>query len=245
MSCRYVALLSIVGVLAAGESQHAAAQAVTPTVTSTRPCVSAAVGHELTGAGWTPGGEVRLRGRYVFAGESSEAFDETVRVDGTGRFTFTASVPGGEAITVRTEVAAEDLARTAAGMPPEQRTAATRYEATFFGVFYRPWNTDGPATGRPGRVARLEAMGWLGPQRSTDTLYAHYFRRGGDRWRTVRVGRLRGACGSLKVRFREFPWRNVRSGTYTIRFDTLPIASDLTWDSIGYLRVRVRNGRQM
>lgn len=241
MQRRQQVLISLAAALVAVDAQAAAAQEPTPTLTSTRPCVSAAVGHEITGTGWTPGGKVQVRARYVLGSDSGEAFDRTVQADDAGRIRLTASVPGGEAITVRTEVTAEDVTRQAAGAPVEQRTATTQFKATFFGVFYRPWNTDGPATGRPGRVATLEAMGWLGPAaRLTDTLYAHYHRVGDRRWRTVRVGRLRGACGGAKFRFREFPWKHVKRGTYTIRFDTMPVASDATWDSIGFKRVRVR-----
>jgi hypothetical protein len=239
-SRRPLIIIACAGVLAGAAPQSAAAQTPAPTLASARPCVSAAVGHELTGTGWTPGGQVRVRGRYVLGAEEAEAFHETVRADDAGRIAFGAGVPDGEAITVTTVVTAEDLARTVAGAPAEQRIAGTRYRATFHGVFYRPWNTDGPATGRPGRVATIEAMGFIGPARLTDTLYAHYHRTGDTRWRTVRVGRLRGACGGLRARFREFPWRRPKRGTYTVRFDTSPVASDATWDSGGYARVRVR-----
>lgn len=254
MSRHHLAVIGFAGITLAGatlgapgapsprrSTAQASVPSPTPTLKSTRPCVSASVGHELTGTGWTPDGLVRVRGRYIVGKSSGKAFDRKVRADAEGRIHFTANVPDAEAITVRTEVTAEDVSRTAAGDPVEERTARTRYRATFYGVFYRPWNTDAPAKGRPGRAATIEAMGWIGPQvHLTGTLYAHYARLGDDpRWRTFRVGRLTGACRSFKGRFREFPWKQPKPGIYTVRFDTMPRASDSTWDSIGYRRVRV------
>ena len=242
MSRRHLALtgLTLAAVAVAGASAHpVVAQTPPPTIVSTYPCVSAAVGHDLTGTGWTPGGKVRIRGRYVIGKETGEAFDEMVTADEEGRIRFTYGVPDGEALTVGTEVTAQDLARTAAGAPVEQRSARTEYQATYYGVFYRPWNKRG-AKGRPGHVGTIEASGWIGrAARLTGVVYAHYYRAGDERWRSFRVGRLRGDCGALKVRFREFPWKRPKPGSYTLRFDTMPFGSALTWDSVGYLRVRV------
>ena len=129
--------------------------------------------------------------------------------------------------------------RAAAGAPLEQRQASTRFKLTWFGSFYRPWNTDGPAVGRPGRVRTLQASGYVRGN-LTKVLYVHYIRLTGSRKvTTVRVGRLRGSCGALKVRFREFNFRPVPRGTYRVTFDTNPASDDNVYDSPGYDRVKI------
>jgi hypothetical protein len=51
-------------------------------------------------------------------------------------------------------------------------------------------------------------------------LYAHWV-RAGERRRTVALGRLRGACGSLTRRLRRgFPFRPVDPGTWHVAFNT-------------------------
>jgi len=117
-------------------------------------------------------------------------------------------------------VTAEDVTRAAAGAPVEQRQAATSFKITWYGPFYRPWNTNSAAIGRPGRIRTLEASGYLSGN-LTKVLYAHYI-RGGGQVKTVRVGRLHGQCGGLKVRFREFNFRPVPRGTYQVTFDKDP-----------------------
>lgn len=58
--------------------------------------------------------------------------------------------------------------------------------------------------------------------------------------KTVRVGRLSGACRGLKKRFRAFDFRPVAAGTYRVTFDTNPFSDDNVADSPGYRRVKVR-----
>ena len=238
---RIVKALVASAVCTVGAAGPAAAQTppTAPTLKAALPCFSEATDAEVTGEGWTPGGQVRLRGRYV-SGGAGEALDVTVTADAQGRIVFASRVPNDSGRVRGVEMTAEDLTRTAAGAPPEQRTATTRFSLSWFGVFYRPWNTDGPARGRPGRVRTIEAAGWLGSTRRSDTLYAHYYRLGTGRFRTVRVGRLTGPCGTLKRRFREFAFRPVPRGTYRVFFDTEPFTSDTTFDAVSYLRVRVR-----
>jgi len=149
-------------------------------------------------------------------------------------------VPDEEARTYEIFATAEDLTRRGAGAPAEQRVATTEFKLTWWGPFYRPWNTrSGAAIGRPGRRRTLEASGYL-DGRLTNVLYAHYVHLATERHTTVRVGRLRGSCGGLRVRFKEFDFRPVRRGTYTVRFDTSPFFSDNVYDSPGYRRVKVR-----
>jgi hypothetical protein len=70
-----------------------------------------------------------------------------------------------------------------------------------------------PASGAPGRILRINARGFT----TGKTLWAHVTR--GRSNRTIRIGRLKGACGSLKARKRLLP-RNAAIGVHTLQFDT-------------------------
>ena len=62
--------------LTASLAALALAQAPPPTLVSAHPCFSPESGAQLTGAGWTAGGQVRLVGRYVES--DAPALDHTV-----------------------------------------------------------------------------------------------------------------------------------------------------------------------
>ena len=70
-----------------------------------------------------------------------------------------------------------------------------------------------PAFGSPGRRLSIKANGFS----TGKTLWAHV-RRGKSK-RTLKIGRLSGACGGLKTRRRLLP-ENASVGVYTIQFDT-------------------------
>ena len=199
-----------------------------PTLETSSPCASSATGVQLTGTGWTPSGQVRLRGRYVASG--ADALDHTVTADVNGRIEFSSGLPNSDARRWRVEVTAEDVAR------PELRASAA-FTLSWFGPFFRPWNTDGAARGRPGKVSQIEASGYI--EETGRSLYAHYVLRG-EHVATVRVGRLSGPCGSLKRRFRQFAFKPVPRGTYSVYFDTTSLFSDSTLDAPSYRRVIVR-----
>jgi len=202
--------------------------AATPTLESALPCVSPTTGSQLTGTGYTPNGQVRLRGRYLPAGRP--ALDHTVTADVNGRITFTSGVPNDDASRVKIEVTAEDVTH------PELR-ATVGFTMSWFGPFFRPWNTSKAAPGRPGRTSQIEASGYV--EESGSVLYAHYVLRD-EHVATVRVGRLTGPCGALKRLFRQFAFKPIPRGTYSVYFDTMPLFSDNTYESPGYRRVVVR-----
>src|SRR4051794_11225149 len=198
-----------------------------PTLKATLPCASPLTGQQLTGSGWTSGGQVHLTGRELPSG--TDALDTTVTADVDGAIEISSAVPADAAVRRTLEVTAQDVAH------PEL-TATTRFKLTWWGPFIRPWNTDGPAIGHPGRLILIDVSGYIGEPR---VLYAHYVLRG-EQAAVVRVGRLRGPCASLKRRVRQFPFKPVRRGTYSVYFDTTPQFSDSTFDSPGYNRVVVR-----
>jgi hypothetical protein len=70
-----------------------------------------------------------------------------------------------------------------------------------------------PATGAPGRRMTIKASGFT----TGKTLWAHVTK--GKSKRTLKVGRLSGACGGLKTRRRLLP-QSARFGLHTIQFDT-------------------------
>jgi hypothetical protein len=200
----------------------------TPTLESALPCASPQSGSRFTGTGYTPSGAVRLRAHYVVG--SDEILDHTVTADVNGNIELTSGIPAGDAVRRQVELTAEDVAH------PELK-AAVRFTMSWFGPFFRPWNTHGPAPGRPGKTSMIEASGFILDHGRT--LYAHYVLR--DRLiATVRVGRLSGPCGALKRRFRQFAFKPVPRGTYSVYFDTVSSFSDSTFDAPGYKRVVVR-----
>ena len=205
--------------------------AAAPTLESSLPCFSPETNAQLTGTGWTPNGQVRLLGHYVVSGEP--ALDHTVMADVNGQIEMSSGLPNGDARRFRVEVTAQDVAH------PELQ-ASVRFTLSWFGPFFRPWNTSGAAPGRPGKVSQIEASGYI--HEIGQTLYVHYVRR--DRHvATVRVGRLQGPCGQLKRSFRQFAFKPVRPGTYSVYFDTTRLFSDSTYESPGYRRVVVRRPR--
>jgi hypothetical protein len=70
-----------------------------------------------------------------------------------------------------------------------------------------------PANGAPGRRMSVKASGFT----TGKTLWAHVTK--GKSKRTVKIGRLSGACGGLKTRKRLLP-QNAAFGLHTIQFDT-------------------------
>jgi hypothetical protein len=78
----------------------------------------------------------------------------------------------------------------------------------------------GPETGAPNRMLRIRARGFKGGR----TLWAHVRRRGNRgggpvRTRTVRIGRVRGRCWTVRARKRLFR-RSTAPGRYRVQFDT-------------------------
>ena len=214
--------------LTASLAALALAQAPPPTLVSTHPCFSPETGAQLTGTGWTAGGQVRLVGRYLE--NDTPALDHTVTADGDGQLDFSSGLPAGDAVRLKVEVTATDVSH------PE-RTATVGFKLSWFGPFFRPWNTDGPARGRPGKVSTIEASGYVNEIGAS--LYAHYVLRG-EAVKSVRVGRLTGPCGALKKHFRQFAFKPVPKGTYSVYFDVHPVFGGLSEGSPRYERVVVR-----
>jgi hypothetical protein len=189
----------------------ATASAATLAVSPVKSCYRSGERIGLTGTGFTPNSTV------------------TIAVDGSTLGTAptdpTGAIPAGGTLTVAQRsgekvknVTATDNANTA-----NVGTIGLRVSAFTVGV--RPRN------GKPGARLRIAARGYLG----RGTLRAHIVR--GSSRRTVRVGRLKGACGSGTFRKRLFS-RNTAPGVYRVQFDTRRRYSRSTREKITY-RVRI------
>jgi hypothetical protein len=150
----------------------------------------------VTGSGFTPSVRhpVTLDGR-PFGGLTADALG---RVDGY----FAAPRP----LTARTSRRVVRLGMTDGADP-----------ATTAAVAFRVVHTDVSITPKqvtPGLV-NYSALGFT----SGRDLYIHYVRRGRYQ-RTVKLGRLSGACHTLRTRAAMFPFRPVRSGVWRLIFNT-------------------------
>jgi len=191
----------------------------------------------MTGSGFTPNGQVTLDNAFIYPDgqqESGPQVHETA--DAEGRLLRSGALNEIDVDHFTWRVTATDVTRAAQGAPESERIATTSFTASFFGIFVKAWNTDGPARGRPGHRITLDAGGFTGDIGSA--LYMHYLRRGRV-VHTQRLGRIKGPCGTLTRKIREFAFRPVPAGTYKIRFSSHKVF-DRRRDKIGYKAVVVR-----
>jgi hypothetical protein len=226
-----------VGLFALGVCASSAQAA--PTITVDRPCFSFAADLALTGHGFTPGGQVAVSAAYIDGpGNEQDAGSFTLTADATGTINDGFDFPQMTSDPTDFRITAEDKTLAAQGAAVPDRTATLTTKVSGYGVFYRPWNTNGPAHAHPGRRAKLEILGFIGTV--THNVYAHYVLRGRP-VKTLYVGRLHGACGLLTVmHFRQFAFRPVPPGNYRIVFDTWPQYNESSGEGTGFKSVIVR-----
>jgi hypothetical protein len=190
MRVRHVALPALL--TATALAVPAAAQAATLTATVNKACYGTADRVPLSGAGFIPGATVTVTQGPTVLSPSPVA-------DPTGGFSGTAGVQPPARKEVTTSYSATDQTNIAFSQP-------IRFSQTSIG---------GRKAGDNGLIQRIRTRGFTTGGR---TMYAHV-RRGGRNVKTVRIGRLRGACRTLSVKRRFFS-RGARPGTYQIYFDT-------------------------
>jgi hypothetical protein len=216
---RRAAAASIVVTATLGASAAPAAGVIS--LAPVRPCLSELDAVSPNAAGLTPGGAVKFdlasAGRALLSTASQPAApDGTYKVAAP----YPASVtdkwfPNAAAETIPLQMTITDLTRLNSGQPPTSPEVAATASVTF-----SRWNifigTPGGATPVPRTRIRFRAVGWTAD--IGKPLYVHYILGRRD-VRSVRLGVLRGPCGSVtKTLQRAFPFRPVRPGQYRFLF---------------------------
>jgi hypothetical protein len=133
-------------------------------------------------------------------------------------------------------ISATDQTRSNAGATTEEESAFTLSSLSAFNVDVDSWDS---GSVRPGKLSRVHAYGFgaLGDRPFTSgALYVHYV-RGKKLVKTSKVGVLRGPCGVLETKLRQFPFKAL-PGKYMVDFD-LEKTYDPKAPGIRYRKVRV------
>jgi hypothetical protein len=185
--------LVLVGLLlAAVPGAPAVAQMPQPTLQFDRACYAEAMTANVSGAGYTPGGEVTvffslptdLRGGY------------SVHADGVGALLHAAVFPDEDVILrdgenrVTLVVTATDITRAHAGQQPIES------QFGFTQLTFTRWAGFSPGRFEPGRRVPVALYGWAFAAGETAWLL---FRKGPRTVASVKVGRLDGDCGDREA----------------------------------------------
>jgi hypothetical protein len=167
----------------------------------------------ISGSGYTPGGEVALTFNVIGAHEDTTSSTLLVTADSAGAIALRVKTPRLPLLESPATVllAATDQEQAAGGPPP---LVSTRWRIATFNAFVFPWVV---GTGDPHQRAQYVMSGFT--TEASRTLFAHYIFKG-KLYRTVPVGRLKGDCGEMFKRSRQFPFRRVPAGVWSIKVDT-------------------------
>jgi hypothetical protein len=167
------------------------ASAAALTATPVKSCYRAGTGVTLNGSGFTPNQGVTITSDGNPLGTSV--------ADGFGNFSGTLTVG----------VASGEKVKTYAGTDQSNpaNVGAVQLRVSALSVSLKP------KKGPPERRFKIGARGFTTGKR----LYAHIVR--GKFRRTVKIGRLKGACHKIKARKRLFP-KNISTGIYRVQFDS-------------------------
>jgi hypothetical protein len=224
---------AVTAALLAGALAAPAAASAAPTLALDRECYTPAMPIRHTGGGYSPGGEVRF-----FAGWEGRMAAYSATADAAGALDYTIGAPDLDSRRTTLSITANDAALVDQGAPPDQAVASAQATLSEWNVSVQSWDGVHTARAKPGRRTRVRATGWIGV--AGTRLYAHYL-RGRRLVKTVAIGRVEGICGDLDARMREFPFKAVRPGTYSVRFDTTrPYPNNDAF--VGYKRVVVGRG---
>ncbi len=229
-----VAAACTIAVVAAGAPSALAA----PTLRTDASCYVSGQPIRFTGEGYTAGGEVRLE---LTTRSGSGSYDATAGeptpVDGTGRIDergFQApSLAGEEDLRGEVVFTARDLARVEGNAPVQETFATTTVQLSAFAV-----TLQAPRINPRGRWT-LRAYGFIGSKR----LWAHYVHKNRRRAR-VALGAVRGPCGELTRRMRQFPQKTVAPGTWDVYISDSPTLYRTRDGRISWVQVRVRVPRR-
>ena len=199
---------------AAALALPAAAQAA-PTIKADLPCYYPGQPMALTGAGFTPNVDVSLMMQLAGArGNNAVAPKDPLRTDGAGGLLGRFAAPG---------LASDNDLRETVTLTANDPAgpATTQFLLTNIGVRVGPW-LNGHAD--PRALTTFKIIGWE-PYRK---VYAHYFLKG-KRVKTIEVGSVTGPCGDLTRKMRQFPFRPVPAGRYTVRFTGTRVFDPQGW----------------
>ena len=228
MRPRYIAAAILAAVSGCTVPSMAAAQS---TVTVDQKCYTPGDTIVETGAGFTPNAPVQETLTLVDALSTPLATltAPLVTTDALGSFTRMMRAPELAQDWDVTETAMDAFAVQA---NTQLAPASVQWTLSQWDVGIAQW-MHGRAN--PARQMTVRAHGWttLG-----STLYAHYY-LGQRRVKTAKVGGLTGDCGDLTAHMKQFPFRHVKRGLWTVWFSATR-RFDKAHDAAIYYRVRVR-----
>jgi hypothetical protein len=191
--------------------------AAAPTLKADLPCYYPGQPVALSGAGYTPVGDVGLMFQLNGAhGNNIVAPKSPLKADAAGGISSAVPAPdlaSDNDLRETVTLTANDQAKLGPNGPigpPEETFATTQFLLTAIGVRVGPWFS---GHANPRALTTFKVVGWE-PYRK---IYAHYFLNG-KRLKTVEIGTVSGPCGDLTKKLRQFPFKPVPAGRYTIRF---------------------------
>jgi len=188
-----------------------------PTLKADLPCYYPGQQINLNGAGYTPGGEVALI--LQLSGAHGHTFfspKDSPHADAAGGLTARLPAPdlaSDNDLRETVTLTANDQARLDPANPPaalDDTFGFTQFMVSAVGVRVGPWFSH---RATPRALATFQVVGWE-PFRK---VYVHYFLNH-KRLKTVELGSVSGPCGDLRRTMRQFPFRPVPAGRYSIRF---------------------------
>jgi hypothetical protein len=193
-------LVAAVAIASVALAAPATASAATLTVDPVRSCYLEGDLVQLHAQGYTPNGFVD----FTRDGEVIERLQADPSGAISGNLTLPGLVTGQRSLTY----VGQDVSDPARRAEVTLLTSATDVRVS-------------PESGAPNRLLTINGRGFFGRNR---VVYAHVvrMRRGADaaarRARTVRIGRVKGACRRIRARKRLFR-RNPAPGNYRVQFD--------------------------
>jgi hypothetical protein len=181
-----------------------------PSVTLDRGCYAQGDMITQNGTGFAPGANVVETVSFEpFGGGDplGSLLAPAVSADASGAFERRISAPGLRKASHRRERAVSEFADQA--LPGSAAEASWTLSA--WGIEVTGWPG---GRGKRGRALRVDTWGWAARGR---VLRAHYFRKGAH-VKTVRIGRLKGACRDLDKEVRQFDFAGARPGDWKVYF---------------------------
>lgn len=175
-----------------------------PTIRADLPCYYPGQPIGVSGAGYTPAGSVGLSLQLAGPRGNNTVAQNPLTADPAGGIAARLPAP---------DLASDNDLResvTLTASDPSATSATTQFLLTAVGVQVVPWFS---RRANPRALTTFKVIGWEPLRR----VYAHYFLKG-KRLKTVEIGPVSGPCGDLTKRLRQFPFRPVPAGHYSIRF---------------------------